>query len=91
MHTQLHESFAIHPGPWLLEEIVKPRNMDVSSTAKLLKVAVHKVNRLLNGEAALTPEMAARFESQFGVSAATMLRMQAAYDLAQARGSSDTR
>lgn len=91
MPIELHESFAIHPGLWLLEEIVRPRSMDVSSTAKLLKVAGRKVNRLLNGEAALTPDMAARFESEFGVSAATMLRMQAAYDLAQAKARSDTR
>lgn len=86
MHIQLHESFAIHPGPWVLEEIIKPRKMDVSSTANLLKVAGHEVNRLLNGDAALTPDMAARFETGFGVSAATLLRMQAAYDLAQVKG-----
>ena len=34
-------------------------------------------------EAALSPEMAIRFEKAFGVPAATMLRMQAGWDLAQ--------
>ena len=24
MVIMLHDSFAVHPGPWLLEEIVKP-------------------------------------------------------------------
>ena len=38
MAIKLHDSFAIHPGPWLLEEIVKPYNMNVSSTADHLKV-----------------------------------------------------
>lgn len=90
MHIQLHESFAIHPGPLLLDEIIKPHSMTVSSTAELLKVAVQELSRLLNGEAAFTPDMAARIEIGFGVSAATILRMQAAYDLAQAKGSSDT-
>jgi plasmid maintenance system antidote protein VapI len=33
--------------------------------------------------------MAIRFEKAFGVSAATMLRMQSAYDLAQAKGGSE--
>jgi hypothetical protein len=33
MAITLHDSFAIHPGPWLFEEIVKPYNMTVSATA----------------------------------------------------------
>lgn len=42
------------------------------------------LSNLLNGKASLSPEMAIRFEKYFGVKAATMLRMQAAYDLSQA-------
>ncbi|MDZ4140255.1 MULTISPECIES: HigA family addiction module antitoxin [Erythrobacter] len=90
MAIKLHDSFAIHPGPWLLEEIVKPYNMNVSSTADHLKVTRPALSRLLNGRAALTPEMAIRFEKAFGISAATMLRMQSAYDLAQAKSGSET-
>ena len=41
------------------------------------------MSNLLNGKAALSPEMAIRFETAFGVPAATMLRMQAGWDLAQ--------
>ena len=77
MAIKLHDSFAIHPGPWLLEEIVKPYNMNVSSTADHLKVTRPALSRLLNGRAALTPEMAIRFEKAFGVRADTLLRMQA--------------
>jgi plasmid maintenance system antidote protein VapI len=40
---------------------------------------------MLNGHAALTPEMAIRFEQAFGVSAATLLRMQSAHNLVEAR------
>ena len=58
MADQLHESFAIHPGLWLLEEIVKPYNLNVSSTADHLRVKRSDLSRLLNGRAALTPEMA---------------------------------
>lgn len=85
MAIQLHDSFAIHPGPWMLEEIVRPFEMNVSSTADHLKVPRPALSRLLNGRAALTADMAIRFEKAFGISAATMLHMQAAYDLAQAR------
>ena len=39
----------------------------------------------MQGKSALTPQMALRFEQAFGGSADMWLRMQAAYDLAQAR------
>lgn len=90
MAIELHASFAIHPGPWILEEIVKPHNMTVSSTANHLKVTRPALSRLLNGRAALTPDMAIRFEKAFGISAAPMLRMQLAYDLAQAKLRAET-
>jgi antitoxin HigA-1 len=43
------------------------------------------MSALLNGHASLSAEMAIRFEKAFGLNSGTMLRMQAAYDLAQAR------
>ena len=85
MAIKLHESFAMHPGPWLLDEIVKPFGMTVSSAAAHLQVTRPALSRLLNGHAALTPGMALRFEKAFGISAATMLRMQSAHDLSQAK------
>lgn len=85
MAIKLHDSFAIHPGPWLLEEIVKPYGMNVSSAADHLKVTRPALSRVLNGRAALSPEMAIRFEKAFGISAATILRMQSAHDLVQAK------
>ena len=41
------------------------------------------MSNLLNGKAALSPEMAIRFEKAFGIPAPTMMRMQAGWDLAQ--------
>jgi addiction module HigA family antidote len=90
MAIKLHDSFAIHPGSWLLEEIVTPYNMNVSSTAHHLKVTRSALSRLLNGRASLTPEMAIRFEQAFGISAVTILGMQSRYDLAQARLRAET-
>lgn len=43
------------------------------------------MSNLLNGHAGLSAEMAIRFEKAFGMRADTMLRIQAAHDLAQAR------
>lgn len=46
-------------------------------------------SNLLNGNAGLSAEMAIRFEKAFGVKADTLMRMQAAYELAEARARED--
>ena len=43
------------------------------------------MSSLLNGRSGLSAEMAIRFEKAFGLRADTLLRMQAAHDLAGAR------
>lgn len=83
MAIKLHPSIRVHPGPWLRAEIVEPYHMNVSSVARHLGVTRAAMSNLLNGKAALSPEMAVRFEKAFGISAETMMRMQVAYDLAQ--------
>lgn len=85
MAIRLHSSFAVHPGIWLRSEIVEPHGLSVTVTAQKLKVTRQAMSNLLNGSAGLSAEMALRFEKAFGVQADTMLRMQSAYDLAQAR------
>lgn len=85
MPITMHDGFAVHPGPWLMEELLKPHGMTVTVAAAHLGVTRPALSRLLNGHAALSAEMATRFEQTFGVSAATLLRMQSAHDLAEAR------
>lgn len=85
MAIKLHTSFAVHPGEWLRSEIVEPYGLSVTVAARKLHVTRQAMSNLLNGNAGLSAEMAIRFEKAFGVRADTMLRMQAAYDLAQAR------
>jgi antitoxin HigA-1 len=85
MAITLHPSFAVHPGVWLRSEIVDPHGLTVTETAARLHVTRQAMSALLNGHAGLSAEMAIRFEKAFGLNADTMLRMQAAYDLAQAR------
>lgn len=85
MAIKLHSSFAVHPGDWLRSEIVEPHGLSVTETAAKLRVTRQAMSALLNGNAGLSAEMAIRFEKAFGLKADTMLRMQAAYDLAQAR------
>ena len=88
MAVELHESFAIHPGPWLREQVIKPYGLTVTSAANHLQVSRSALTRMLDGNARLSPLMAMRFEMAFGLSAATLLHMQLSYDLAKAKTSS---
>lgn len=87
MAIRLHRSFAVHPGAWLREELVAPTGASVTALAEALGVSRQAASALLNGHAALSAEMAIRFEKLFGISADTLVRMQANHDLAQARAS----
>ncbi len=89
MAITLHHSIAVHPGVWLRREIVEPAGLNVTAAAERLHVTWQAMSNLLNGNAGLSAEMAIRFEKAFGVSAATMMRMQAAHELAQARAHED--
>jgi addiction module HigA family antidote len=85
MAIKLHDSFAVHPGAWLRAEIVKPSGLSVTALAGRLHVTRQAASNLLNGNAGLSAEMAIRFEKAFGLKAATLMRMQAAHELAEAR------
>lgn len=85
MAVTLHSSFAVHPGEWLRTEIVEPHGLSVTATAEKLGVTRQAMSSLLNGKAGVSAEMAIRFEKAFGLRADTLLRMQAAHDLAAAR------
>ena len=85
MAIQLHRSFAVHPGSWLREEIVEPRGLNVTDLAAHMDVARQSMSKLLNGRQGLSADMAIRFEKAFGLSAETLMRMQASHELAEAR------
>jgi addiction module HigA family antidote len=85
MAIKLHPSFAIHPGDWLRTEVIEPSGLNVTEAAERLHVTRQAMSNLLNGKSGLSAEMAIRFEKVFGVKADSMMRMQAAHELAQAR------
>ena len=85
MALKMHPSLYVHPGLWLKRDVVEPIGMTVTETAARLGVSRQNMSMILNGHAALTATMALRFEKAFAISADTLLRMQAAYDLARAR------
>ena len=89
MAIKLHSAFAVHPGSWLRDEFVTPREITVTTLARALGVTRQATSNLLNANAGLSAEMAIRFKKLFGISADTLMRMQAKYDLTQARAHED--
>lgn len=90
MAIKLHDTLAVHPRPWLRRNILAPYALNVSQAAEHLEVSRVAMSNVVNGKAALSPDMALRFEKAFGISAATMLRMQASHDLAAAKKTAKT-
>jgi antitoxin HigA-1 len=69
-----------HPGSFVREEILDDLGLSVAQAAEILGVRRATLSDLVNGNAALSPEMALRIEKAFGVSMDTLLRMQAWHD-----------
>jgi len=74
-----------HPGQFIRMEVIEPLGLSVTEGAKILGVTRPALSALLNGRAALSPEMALRVEKAFGPKMDTLLRMQTAYEVAEAR------
>lgn len=85
MALRMHPSPTVHVGNWLKTEIVERAGVNVTTLAQHSGVSRQALSTLLNGNASLSADMAMRFEKAFGVRADTLLRMQTAYELAQAR------
>ncbi|MFQ5774716.1 MAG: HigA family addiction module antitoxin [Kiloniellaceae bacterium] len=74
-----------HPGAFVRAEVLEPLGLNVSKAAEVLDVRRATLSDFLNGNAALSPEMALRLEKAFDVKMDFLLRMQALYDAAQMR------
>ncbi|MGJ8620341.1 MAG: HigA family addiction module antitoxin [Methylophilaceae bacterium] len=78
-----------HPGETIREDILTALDLTVTEAAEQLGVARPTLSKVLNGKAAISPEMALRLEQWLGVEnggrADLWLAEQAVYDLWQAR------
>jgi addiction module HigA family antidote len=78
-----------HPGETLRDDILPALGLSVTEAAEQLGVARPTLSKVLNGRAAISPEMAIRLEKWLGVEnggrADIWLAEQTAYDLWQAR------
>ena len=78
-----------HPGRSVRENCLDPLSLSVTEAAEVLGVARHTLSRVLNGHAAISPDMAIRLEKAGWSSADFWLSRQTAYDLSQARKGED--
>jgi addiction module HigA family antidote len=78
-----------HPGFSVKHDCLEPLGLSVTKAAAVLGVTRQTVNDLVHGRRGISPEMAIRLDKAFGGGADTWLRVQAAYDLAQARKHAD--
>ncbi len=78
-----------HPGDFIRTELLEELGISVTRAAEILGVRRATLSALLNGRAALSPEMALRVEKAFGLGMDIMLRMQAWHDAVRMRARAD--
>ena len=78
-----------HPGEFVRVEVIEELGLSVTQAAGILGVRRATLSDLLNGNAALSPEMALRIEKAFAVSMDMLLRMQAWHDASRMRARAD--
>lgn len=74
-----------HPGRSVFHNCLEPLGLTVTAGAKILGVTRQTLNNLVNGKSGISADMAIRLAKAFGSTPEMWLRMQASYDLAQAR------
>ena len=74
-----------HPGLSVRLNCLEPLGLSVTEGAKVLGVSRQALSRLINGQAGISPEMAIRLSKAFGTTPDIWIRMQASYDIAQAK------
>lgn len=73
-----------HPGAVLSTLFVEPLDISAGALAKRLAVPRTRIVRLVKGETALTADTALRLSAFFGNTPEFWLKLQRAYDLAEA-------
>lgn len=74
-----------HPGRSIRSACLDALGLSVTEGARVLGVSRQTLNNVIHGKSGISPEMAIRLSKAFGSTPETWLRMQLAYDLAQAR------
>jgi len=71
----------IHPGEILLEEFLKPMGISQYRLAKDISVPARRINEVVHGTRAISPDTALRLSRYFGLSERFWVNLQARYNL----------
>lgn len=71
----------IHPGEILLEEFLKPMGISQYRLAKDISVPARRINEIVHGTRAISPDTALRLSRYFGSSERFWMNLQARYNL----------
>lgn len=71
----------VHPGEILLEEFLKPLGISQYRLARDTGVPPRRINEIVHGLRAVTPDTALRLSRYFGLSERYWLNLQARHDL----------
>lgn len=69
------------PGQFLESRFLKPLGISQTELARALGVSRRRVNELINGRRAITPDTAVRLAMYFGNEAAFWMHLQVAWDM----------
>lgn len=84
MTTEMALHSPSHIGAFV-REIIEGHGLNVSAAARVLGVTRQTLSILVNEHGGLSPDMALRIEKAFGVRMDTLLRMQTAWAITEAR------
>ena len=70
----------VHPGEILAEDFMKPLGLSQYRLAKEIGVPARRINEIVHGKRAITPETALRLERFFRWPAQVWLNLQSYYD-----------
>lgn len=71
----------LHPGEFLETRFLKPLHISQTELATALGVSRRRVNELINGHRAITPDTAVRLGVYFDNDAAFWMHLQVAWDM----------
>jgi len=71
----------IHPGEILLHEFLVPLGVSQYRLAKTISVPARRINEIVHGSRAISPDTALRLGRALGTSARFWLNLQTRYDL----------
>jgi addiction module HigA family antidote len=78
-----------HPGEFIYEVYLEPFEVSVRGLAESLGVSPSTLNRIINAQSGISPEMALRLSKALGRSPESWLAMQHNYDLWHAKQTTD--